>query len=585
MKSRLARMAAAAAIACALTAGTASAATPSAYVYATSWSQTVRQYSADDQGSLSNLVPSEIGGAGLTSISAAASPDRRSLYVVNQTSNTVSQYDIEAGGTLKAKTPDSVHTGSSPVGMAVAPDGQHVYVVNQGDRTVWVYAVDGAGALTKVSSAGAGRGAAQIALSPDGASAYVTNLTAGTVSQYDVGPDGALQPKVPDATVNAGTRPSGIAVSPDGGSVYVTNNIADGAVAQFSVDPDGGGLQPMAQSAVPAGSLPRAIVAAAGRVYVANSGSTDEPASSTISQYAAGAGGSLQALTPDPVPTVQTPYGLALSPDGTSLYVAGFTDGVIGQYDVASDGTLAAKATPSVPANPSPVAVVAVKPRDEQAPTVDLRTPAEGAQYELGADVRADYSCADEGGSGLQSCTGDVPDGDALDTAAPGPHSFTVVARDGAGHETTVTHGYTVAPDDQAPTVDLRTPQDGAQYAAGADVRADYSCADEGGSGLQSCTGDVPDGDALDTCGAGPAQLHRRRARRRRARDDRDARLHRHRVPARLRGLLRADPGRQRRARRRRDPDRLRAQRSPPRRRRPGRGLAHQRARRLRRPR
>jgi DNA-binding beta-propeller fold protein YncE len=445
MKSRWARMAAAAAIACALTAGTASAATPSAYVYATSWIQTVRQYSADDGGSLSNLMPSEIGGGGLTSISAAASPDRRSLYVVNQNSNSVSQYDIEAGGTLKVKAPESVLTGSSPVGMAVAPDGQHAYVVNQGERTVWVYAVDGAGALTKTSSADAGRGAAQIALSPDGASAYVTNLTAGTVSQYDVGPDGALRPKVPDATVPGGTRPSGIAVSPDGARAYVTNNIADGTVAQFSVDPDGGGLQAMATSTVPAGSLPRAIVAAAGRVYVANSGSTDEPASSTISQYAAGAGGSLQALTPASVPTVQTPFGLALSPDGGSLYVAGFTDGVVGQFDVASDGTLAAKATPSVQANASPVAVVAVEPRDEQAPTVDLRTPAEGAQYALGADVRADYSCADEGGSGLQSCTGDVPDGDALDTATAGAHSFTVVARDGAGHETTVTHGYTVA--------------------------------------------------------------------------------------------------------------------------------------------
>ena len=52
----------------------------------------------------------------------------------------------------------------------------------------------------------------------------------------------------------------------------------------------------------------------------------------------------------------------------------------------------------------------------------------------------ADYACADEGGSGLASCTGDVPDGDALDTSTPGTHDFTVVARDGAGNETTVTH-------------------------------------------------------------------------------------------------------------------------------------------------
>ena len=93
MSFRLARMAAAAVLASALMAASASAATPSAYVYATSWSQTVRQYAADDAGVLSPLTPPrwdrpDVDGA------AAASPDRRSLYVVNQASTSVSQFDI-----------------------------------------------------------------------------------------------------------------------------------------------------------------------------------------------------------------------------------------------------------------------------------------------------------------------------------------------------------------------------------------------------------------------------------------------------------------------------------------------------------
>jgi DNA-binding beta-propeller fold protein YncE len=496
MSLRWARMAATAVLASLLTAASASAATPSAYVYATSWSQTVRQYAADDAGLLSELSPGEVGGAGATSVGAAATPDRRSLYVVNQTSGTVSQYDIARDGTLAPKTPDSVATGSSPQGVAVAPDGQHVYVVNQGDRTVGVYGVDGAGALTLAASAPAGRGAGQIALSPDGSSAYVTNLTDGTVSQYDVGADGALTPKDP-ASVPAGSRPSGIAVSTDGASVYVANQVTAGTVSQYSVDAQSGALAPKAQPTVAAGSQPRAILAVADRVYVANIGS------SSISQYAADGGGALSQFAPA-VASVRSPFGLALSPDGHSLYVAGFTDGMVGQYDVAGDGTLAAKDPSSVTANPSPVAVVAVQPRDEQAPTVDLRTPAEGAQYALGEDVEADYSCADEGGSGLESCTGDVADGAALDTSTPGLHAFTVVAHDGAGHETSVTHGYSVAADEQAPTVDLRTPAEGAQYALGEDVEADYSCADEGGSDLESCTGDVADGAALDTSTPGP---------------------------------------------------------------------------------
>ena len=67
-----------------------------------------------------------------------------------------------------------------------------------------------------------------------------------------------------------------------------------------------------------------------------------------------------------------------------------------------------------------------------------------------------------------------MPDGDPLEHRDAGRPRFTVVARDGEGNETTVTHHYTVvaAPDEQAPTVDLRTPSQGAQYDVGADVRA-----------------------------------------------------------------------------------------------------------------
>ena len=433
MSFRLARMATAAVLASVLTAASASAATPSAYVYATSWSETVRQYTADDAGMLSSLTPPEVG-TGLTSTAAAASPDRRSLYVVNQASTGVSQFDIGIDGTLAPKTPDSVPTGTTPVAIAVAPDGRHAYVVNQGESTVSTYDVDASGALTFASKAATGAGPVQVALSPDGSSAYVTNFTGGTVSQYDVSAAGALTPKTPAAVV-AGSRPAGIAVSPDGGSAYVTNQLSEGTVTPFSIGPSSGDLAPAGQP-VAAGGQPRGIVAAAGRVYVAGI------SSNTISQYAAGVGGALSELAPA-VGAPRNPFGLALAPDGRSLYVAAFGDAMVGQYDVAADGSLAVKADPA-PANFRPQSVVAVKPRDEQAPTIELATPPEGAQYEQGAAVAADYSCADQGGSGLQSCTGDVPDGDPLDTSTPGAHDFKVVARDGEGNETTVTHGYTV---------------------------------------------------------------------------------------------------------------------------------------------
>jgi hypothetical protein len=140
---------------------------------------------------------------------------------------------------------------------------------------------------------------------------------------------------------------------------------------------------------------------------------------------------------------------------------------------------------------------------DRTKPTVDLRTPPDGAVYERGQSVAADFSCDDQGGSGLASCVGDAADGAGIDTSTLGDKSFSVTATDGSGNQTTVSHSYRVV-DRTKPTVDLTTPADGARYERGAHVAAAYSCSDEqGGSGLASCTGDVPNGAALDTAALG----------------------------------------------------------------------------------
>ena len=144
-------------------------------------------------------------------------------------------------------------------------------------------------------------------------------------------------------------------------------------------------------------------------------------------------------------------------------------------------------------------------PPDTTPPTVDLRSPDEGEVVGLGEDFEVDFSCSDEGGSELASCVGTVPDGGLLDTSEPGTESVTVTARDNAGNETTVTHTATVLDLDRlAPAIEIFSPLDGGVYLLGDHVKADYSCADErGGSGLASCTGDVPDGAKIDTGSVG----------------------------------------------------------------------------------
>jgi hypothetical protein len=148
-------------------------------------------------------------------------------------------------------------------------------------------------------------------------------------------------------------------------------------------------------------------------------------------------------------------------------------------------------------------------PPDTTPPTVDLRSPADGAVVNVGDSVVVDFSCSDEGGSDLASCDGTVPDGGLLDTSAPGPRSVTVTAHDNAGNQASVTHTVTVvvASDRIAPTIGLLAPLDSAVYLLDQAVRADYSCADEGGSGLASCVGPVPSGALLDTGSVGPREF------------------------------------------------------------------------------
>lgn len=77
-------------------------------------------------------------------------------------------------------------------------------------------------------------------------------------------------------------------------------------------------------------------------------------------------------------------------------------------------------------------------------PVVDVTQPAQGATYTYGQQVVSDFSCTDRGGSSLQSCSGPVTEGAAIDTTTSGSHTFTVVGKDGAGNTTTVTRTYHV---------------------------------------------------------------------------------------------------------------------------------------------
>ena len=106
--------------------------------------------------------------------------------------------------------------------------------------------------------------------------------------------------------------------------------------------------------------------------------------------------------------------------------------------------TISSQATNGTPTLPSSCATYGIGP-----PSVTLTTPPEGASYNYGQKIDANYTCAEATGATLESCIGTLENGEPINTATLGSHTFTVTAKDTDGQTAKVTHTYTV---NRAPT-------------------------------------------------------------------------------------------------------------------------------------
>jgi uncharacterized repeat protein (TIGR01451 family) len=111
------------------------------------------------------------------------------------------------------------------------------------------------------------------------------------------------------------------------------------------------------------------------------------------------------------------------------------TDEADDPEDIGTYTNTASVTTNELPtAEPSNTVEVAVT--DGTDPDITITTPADGASYEIGESVVADYSCNDNFDTASSvECEGPVPDGQAVPTATPGAHLFEVTAADDAGNQ------------------------------------------------------------------------------------------------------------------------------------------------------
>jgi hypothetical protein len=124
---------------------------------------------------------------------------------------------------------------------------------------------------------------------------------------------------------------------------------------------------------------------------------------------------------------------------------------------------------------------------DVIAPTATIVTPAAGAEYPVGAQLYASYSCDDgPGGSAIVGCIGTYPNGYPLPTERAGTFTFSVDAFDGAINHGTASVSYRVV-DRTPPQITITAPADGASYLVGEAITPAYFCHDDVDGSRLSC--------------------------------------------------------------------------------------------------
>jgi DNA-binding beta-propeller fold protein YncE len=264
--------------------------------------------------------------------------------------------------------------------VAISPDGTSIYVTSRDDGSISHLTRAASGSLTftgcfaqtnaegcVVPPKAALSGADSVAVSPDGTSVYVTAFSSSAISHFARAADGSLDFVNCFADTNAagcavGFQDSllgahGVAISPDGTSVYVASD-SDNSVSHFARAADGTldfrgciadtGAEGCIVPSTPAldGATDVVVSPDGASVYVTS------VFSGSVSRFTRAANGSigfvnciadtnLDGCTVGFQDSLAGANGIAISPDGTSLYVASANDNSISHFTRAAGGAIA----------------------------------------------------------------------------------------------------------------------------------------------------------------------------------------------------------------------------------------------------
>jgi DNA-binding beta-propeller fold protein YncE len=230
-------------------------------------------------------------------------------------------------------------------------------------RTFAPVTAAGGGGLAALSpgSVAGGAGTARLIVSADGASVYATNRSSNVVSEYSrAGQSGGALTPSGQFTLPTGAGPEGIVESETGGADGVY--IADYGINDVTEIERGAAGELRASAQLPAGKGPIGIaVSPDGKsLYVADSKSSSGGEGGVVTVFARNTGNG-QLTFQEEVAAGTSAHDVLVSPDGKDVYVANYTENTVSEYERnASTGSIAplgAQATVSLDSHPHGLAI------------------------------------------------------------------------------------------------------------------------------------------------------------------------------------------------------------------------------------
>jgi YVTN family beta-propeller protein/VCBS repeat-containing protein len=250
----------------------------------------------------------------------AVSPNGNYAYVGNEGSDTVSVINT-ATNTVTTTIP----VAEPPVALAFNPSGTLAYVANDSGITVIDTATNTV--TTTIPNPNGPYSPTAVALSPNGAQAYVSYAN-GTVAVINTATDALT------TTIAVGGNAQGVAVSPNGTRVYVVDNPGtiggSGSVVVINTATN------TITSTIPVGIAPVGVAISpdGDTAYVTNTGASDITNTVSVINTATD---TVTNTIPIGAAGISEPIGVAVSPDGSLAYVANYGQNTVAVIDTATD--------------------------------------------------------------------------------------------------------------------------------------------------------------------------------------------------------------------------------------------------------